>query len=191
MDAFTTRLSPSGFTLIELLVVLFIGSIVATVVLPSFSGFVDRSKIRATTNQIIRELTFARETAITSNTPVTICPSEDGAVCAQHWSDNFIIFYDRNTNGSIDEEDSILRESTSGDDWRLEWNAFGGKSSITYTSLGFTNHQNGTFSLCPSRKNIALGQLIVINKAGRIRLAQDSDGNGWPEKSNGKDMSCD
>jgi type IV fimbrial biogenesis protein FimT len=71
-----------GFTLIELLVAVTIGALLLSVGVPSYTAFVRNANQVTSTNEMVSSLHFARDLAITRNVRVTMCPSDDGATCA-------------------------------------------------------------------------------------------------------------
>jgi type IV fimbrial biogenesis protein FimT len=91
-----------GFTLIELLVTVAILSIFAVIAIPSLSQFYINGKLSSVSNEILVSLNYARAEGIKRGVPVTICPSTNGAACSGTWSSGWIIFADRNGNGSVD-----------------------------------------------------------------------------------------
>ncbi len=61
-----------GFTLIELLVTLIIVTIVATMAVPAFTGFLARQQLASDVNEIISVLSFARSEAIKQRSDMTV-----------------------------------------------------------------------------------------------------------------------
>jgi type IV fimbrial biogenesis protein FimT len=67
------RLMPQrGFTLIELLVTLIIVTIVATMAVPAFTGFLARQQLASDVNEMISVLSFARSEAIKQRSDMTV-----------------------------------------------------------------------------------------------------------------------
>lgn len=61
-----------GFTLVELLVTLIIVTIVATMAVPAFTGFLARQQLASDVNEIISVLSFARSEAIKQRNNMTV-----------------------------------------------------------------------------------------------------------------------
>ncbi len=71
----------SGFTLIEVMVVVGLVSVLAALAAPSWSDLVTSNQIRSAVNEWNASVQFARSEALRQNSPVTMCPSSDGATC--------------------------------------------------------------------------------------------------------------
>ena len=179
-----------GFTLIELLFALGIAAILLNIGLPSFQTLLENSKMTAEINQLRGTLQLARESAITQNKKVTICPSEDGLTCSTNWSDGYISFIDDNSDRKNNGSDELIVQYKNTDsDLILRWRAFGVKSSFQWHQTGITNYQNGTFEYC-NQKNPELARALFISKSGNIRVSKDTNGDGIHENTSGKNISC-
>lgn len=101
----------AGFTLVELLVTLTILLILLVVGVPSAQHLVDKSKLTATSNDLVSALQYARSTAIARGEATVACPSEDGKSCQDttNWEVGWIVFVDRGSPGVRDTDDPILR----------------------------------------------------------------------------------
>lgn len=64
-----------GFTLIELMVTVGVLAILAAIAAPAMGDFIRRGNVTAQTNEWLGTLRFARSTAITRATIVSVCPS--------------------------------------------------------------------------------------------------------------------
>lgn len=83
----------AGFTLLELLVTLIVLTTLMTMAYPGFSSLVQRNKHQSEVRELYQALQYARYTAISHNTLVTICPI-DGDQCTNNWSYPLAIFLD-------------------------------------------------------------------------------------------------
>lgn len=90
----------TGFTLIELLVAVVVAGVLATVAIPSFSGFVNKYKLTSGINGLLASLHQARSEAVKVNRLVKICPclldSSTGTCrkdsCGTDWNNGYLVF---------------------------------------------------------------------------------------------------
>ncbi|WP_024329267.1 GspH/FimT family pseudopilin [Thioalkalivibrio sp. ALR17-21] len=164
-----------GLTLIELLVALLVFVLLVTVGIPSFAQLVDRFRLIATTNELVTALHHARSEAVRTAAPVTLCASANGVHCSGdgRWESGWLVFHNPGLATQPASANDILR--------RRQGNPGGGleirgnlpvRHRVTYGALGATRRlsgalQMGTLRIC----NEAAGRAVVINRAGRPRVA--------------------
>ncbi len=181
-----------GLTLVELLVTLLIASLLLGLGVPSTWRFVQQQRSTAALQQVLGGLAFARNSALTRNTTVTLCPAQ-GPRCGSRdtWHNGSLVFQDRNANGLVDPNDDVLRHLSG---WqhggRLSWRAFRSRPYLQFTHRGFTNWQNGSFVYCPPTNDLRLARRVVLNAAGRAYRAYDRNGDGIDEGSRGRPLPC-
>ena len=137
-----------GFTLVELLVAMVVISILLATGIPALTNFNNSVSVRATSDQLLSSLAFARTEAVSEVGDVTICAttSTDGNACGANtdWNKGWIIFSDANANGAIDGGDEVknfVDVSTSG------VTVMADTSSITFDSKGENTGGQANFTL--------------------------------------------
>ena len=181
----------NGFTLIELMITIAILGIVLMVGIPSFSSSIKKNSVASTINDLQSALTEARNEAVTRGITVSMCSSNDQASCSGAWEDGWILFSDKNKDGTIDVGDSdeliLVTGAVKGDnDVRLVAAATG---MIQYESTGYSN-QSGVFIACPSDQDTEYSRALIVGSSGLVRNSHDTDGNGIYEDNSGTDLTC-
>jgi type IV fimbrial biogenesis protein FimT len=162
--------SESGFTLVELLFVLAISSILYSVAIPSFQSLIASTQRYTLNQKLFTLIQYTRSKAAFQAQNVILCPSKDQENCINDWQQPLIIFTDMNNNKRRDEEEVIDRiENIALQDYHIRWRASGSSRYLRYISDGSTSYQNGTFTLCPTIKNVEHIQKIIVYFSGRAR----------------------
>lgn len=161
----------SGFTLIELMVVAVLVAILAMLATPSWNEMRIRAALRTGVNDLTSSLQFARSEAVRLNSPVTVCPSNDGASCTNTpFELGWIVRTGPQANapGQI-----VLQDTLPNQLFRL--NVTGGADSrFTFLPNGLpaSNFNGVTLETCSMDAHYAgLTRAITINRAGRITLS--------------------
>jgi type IV fimbrial biogenesis protein FimT len=173
-----------GFTLIELSIALVIVSILLTSGSASYHFLINQSRIQGDVGRLLMMLRMARQQAIVHTTTSVLCPSRDNKTCIKDWKLPIIYFFDTNNNRKRDDDEIIQRrfEAIKGDDVLIKYP----RTQVRFNELGMANFYNGTFGYC-------LGEAIhgvVISRLGRIRFAQDLDGDHHPDVNRRTQVSC-
>lgn len=66
----------------------------------------------------------------------------------------------------------------------------GNKSLVQYQANGQLLASNGTFIYCPDNQDKTLIRAVIINRVGRIRMAEDLNNDGVVESKEGQSISC-
>lgn len=95
----------AGFTTIELLVVLVIAAILSALAAPSFSSFINNTRMASAMTRLAADLNRARSEAIKRNVRVLVCVrNAAGTDCGAgaDWRNGWLVCYDGDQNGSCD-----------------------------------------------------------------------------------------
>ena len=180
-----------GLSLLELLVSLLILAVLLGLAMPDFSAIFHSISSDVTMRRIASTIQAGKSAAITTGTTVTLCRSRDGLSCGGAWGDGILIFTDENRDRVIDNNDLLIRHVTfPNSEGYIKFRAFQNKQYLQLTSLGFTHSQNGNFTYCPFSGEDRLARQLIVNRAARLRFAQDSDGDGIREDSRGRPLNC-
>ncbi|MEA3251230.1 MAG: GspH/FimT family pseudopilin [Pseudomonadota bacterium] len=153
-----------GFTLIELLVTLSILVITLGWVAPSFSHLISRNSIATDISRLRSAVALARNTAITREDVITLCPSRDQESCNKNWSLPLLVIQGPFDGDNISQDTDILKIIPKGNvsntrfrnDYR--W--------IRIPATGWPRGYNGTFELCDNNTGSAT---LVMSNTGRLR----------------------
>ncbi|NWL75505.1 prepilin-type cleavage/methylation domain-containing protein [Pseudomonas taiwanensis] len=156
--------SQVGFTLIELLVTLTILAILAAASAPSFSDFIERSRIRSYADDLASAFRIARGEAIKRNDVVKVCASSNGTSCGSTdgWEQGWIVLA-----GST----VIQRRSAISSGYRIAASA---------ASLDFKPSAVGAtvtaLTVCRGNPDGAQERVVSINATGRVRVTKTYTG---------------
>ncbi|MCR4304228.1 MAG: GspH/FimT family pseudopilin [Gallionella sp.] len=86
----------AGVTLVELMIVVVIAAIMAAVAAPSFSSFIQNTRLTSTMAQLTGDLNRARSEAIKRNSRILVCAhAVNGTACADtSWNNGWLVCYD-------------------------------------------------------------------------------------------------
>jgi type IV fimbrial biogenesis protein FimT len=180
-----------GLSLLELLIVVLVLSALLGISLPNLSILMQKTQGELTLRKLANAIQFAKSSAITKNSIVTLCRSRDGIECGGEWRNGVLIFTDTNADREINGEDLLLRYITFPNAvGSINFRAFQNKQYLQLTSLGFTRNQNGNFTYCPDSGIATLASQLIINRTARVRFATDTNNDGLKENSRGKPIRC-
>jgi len=181
-----------AFTLIELMVSISIVSILTSIALPNLNEFRVKMRVDSEISQIQRLLLTARNQAINTQFPVTLCPLNTQNQCNTQWDKEISVFIDLNNNNiyePLNNETLIRTKSIIFDGDKLQYGL--GRNRIKYAPTGRTTGwgSNGTFKYCP-KNNEEQSRAIVISTSGRLYISGDIDNDGKDETRNGREIAC-
>lgn len=137
----------AGVTLIELMIVVVIAAIMAAVAAPSFSSFIQSTRLTSTMAQLTGDLNRARSEAIKRNSRILVCAhAVNGTTCSgTSWNNGWLVCYDGDQDGACDSGDStnpnpmVTRQAINS---RLDLTATLTGTSTTVSTVRFNS--NGT-----------------------------------------------
>lgn len=102
------RTRQRGLSLIELITALLIAAVVTGIAIPSFERVFAQNSLATTANALLGALLSARQTAITRNTPVTICAGTASEGCDGEWATGrWIVFVDADHDGLLGNDEEV------------------------------------------------------------------------------------
>ena len=161
----------NGHTLLELIICLLIVSILLSITAPSLSSALQSNQQTQLLNQLVSALNYARSSAVFDRSTVTICPGLTRCLSTTHWSNQLLIFNDRNQNGQMEAEEQLLRTDNFDQDYIWYWSNLRHRSYLQFEQDGSPRALNGTLTLCKAGQPL---KQIVINVTGRVRTQSPS-----------------
>lgn len=162
-----------GVSLLELLCTMAVMTVLLSIAVPAISTFKQKQQIRSMQTDLLKMTHLARYLAMTRQTKVTLCPLTELGICNQQWTQSLSSFIDGNGNRRLDQGEEIVGTLYVPDQITLRWRGMLPANSIHFSTQGVTFVSNGTMSICPQNKSVKAGAM-VINRQGRVRLADDS-----------------
>lgn len=162
-------LKPMGFTIIETLIVLAILSSLIAVGTPYLNNFIVGVRVDNEISTLRRLILIARNSALTYNSKVTLCPLNSQNRCINLWHNELSVFTDTNNNKIYE---PILGEKIIAVKGAIK---IGDKLQYGKTRIGLTyaatGHlagwgQNATFSYCP-RDYDEKSRGVIVATSGR------------------------
>lgn len=93
----------AGVTMVELMIVVAIAAILATIAAPSFSDFINNTRLTSTMTQLTSDLNRARSEAIKRNSWVLVCARSSNTACGTNWANGWLVCHDSEPNGVCDD----------------------------------------------------------------------------------------
>lgn len=179
----------SGFSLIELIVTIGILTVLAVIAFPSFQNWQKESEARQLFRKISPSLTFARSSALTYHTAISICGGTPSG-CTGKWNEGLLVFTDLNHNGRIDNPaDHVLQYAPIELHYgNLIWRGAGARPHILFQESGLPLGSNGSLVYCGEKSQYH--RSVVLSMMGRVRASPDINQDGIYEDTDGKSLAC-
>lgn len=158
-----------GFTYLECVITLTVVAIVAALAAPSFSRLIQDNKVETATHALLEAVKTTRSYAIKGNRRTTLAS-------APSWEDGWIIFYDDNHNGAIDQNETLLLDSQAIPTHVIVKGNRYVDDYISYLGTGESRwaggrkggaFQAGTITICPEKAGE--GYELILSRGGRLR----------------------
>lgn len=166
----TSHGSIRGFTLIELMVAIAILAILLGLAAPDLRSFIINIRLTAQINELVADITLARNEAATRGAPVTMCPSVDLETCAgdsDEWKSGRIVFVDASLTGTREATEQILKRTEgTGGSRTLDPSGFPDATFLSFRPFGgMQSATGGSFKLCDPA--IDSGRTVTVEFTGR------------------------
>ena len=173
----------SGFTLIELMIAIALVAILLATAVPALDDFTNDARQTGAINDFISAIHIARNTAITTNSRVTMCASASGTNCeVTSWDSGWIVFGDLNSNGSLDAGENIVSASSAAEGLDIQSGEFPAALMYRPNGRAMTNAvtgNSGEFTVCDFRGD-EHAKVILVELSGRPRMSETRANGGPP-----------
>lgn len=161
---------PEGFTLIELMLAILVMSVILLIAVPGLTQFIVNNRLTGQINELVSDISRARNEAGTRGTNVSICIAASSTACATSgtaWEAGRLIFVDSNSDGVIASAADIIKYVPPLDGGvNLGSSSFANALYITFRPYGgLTSASGGTFTLCAP--GYTTGRQIGVAATGR------------------------
>jgi len=181
-----------GFSLIELLVVMAIAAVLLGIGVPNMQQYVVSSRLSTAANDFFTALNLARSEAVRRGAQVTLITN--GAANSRDWTSGWTMFVDANNDGALSAGEEVLRVGAAQDAPMTIFGSANFGTSVAFDSSGRLTSGGGSFVICHGTALVADGiarsRALILNSAGRARIAFDSNGDKIPETDTGAVPNC-
>ncbi|WP_082922876.1 GspH/FimT family pseudopilin [Halothiobacillus diazotrophicus] len=168
----------TGLTAIELMITLTIGLVLIAIAIPNFRHMTAQNALATSANHFNRALTFARQTAVSRNAPVTLCAGNAQGCFASanwNWAKGWLAFIDRDHDGVLDGGESILSTGTPFSDNVVIAGNSPFKKPIVFMPMGQGERVSGAFAagrlrVCVPSAIENNARDLVLSISGRVRV---------------------
>ncbi len=157
-----------GFTVVELMFCVAVAAILCAISAPALGNFVHGENVRTSRNALVTSLNMARNTAVTRQGHIVVCPSTDQRTCSEDnwWQHGWIVFEDKNGDGTRSADEPLLEgvQAQTG----LAILTSEDRERVIYRGDGSAPGTNLTFTFCDhfGAKNAST---VIVGNSGRPR----------------------
>jgi len=164
-----------GFTLIELMIAIALVAILLATAVPALEDFTNDARQTGAINDFVSAIHLARNTAITTNSRVTMCASASGTGCElTAWENGWIVFGDLNANGGLDAGETVVSASGAVEGLNIQSGEFPAALMYRPNGRAMTNAltgNSGEFAVCDFR-GVEHAKVILVEISGRPRMSE-------------------
>lgn len=173
--------------MVELMITIVVAAIIISLAVPSFTSVINSNRLSSPANELLAGLQSARATAISRNTRVVFCRSDDGATCSTatgNWP-GWISFVDWNGDFAPDTgSDNLLGTGTIAAPATLRVNpaVVSASQRVVFRSDGMARNANNTLMNANLRVCIATRypaqniRDVQLRAGGRTSVAPSGGG---------------
>lgn len=166
------------------MVTLAIAGILAAMAVPAMQNFLAARAVDAQTQELSSALRLARSEALKRGMEVSVCAASaaNAAACSgdAKWVNGWVVFYDRNGNGSLDSTDAAIRVQLGGGAGVKDISTTA--NFITFRRNGILLGTAGTSIKMELQPNIGSGssayagavRTVCVNNLGRVLVSKGS-----------------
>ena len=188
------RAAQGGFTVIEAMVVVLIVALLIAMAAPGFQELIGNNRIVSEVYALRGTLSNARSEALARRAPVVVCPTADGAACANsdNWSTGYLVFVDTDDDNAADpndpDEEIIQRET---EERAVDITFDNGNRRVRFGGDGIALGFEGVFTFCDER-GATRARALILNPVGSLRAATDTDlpEDNIVDDADGTNVSC-
>lgn len=180
----------NGFTIVELIIGIAVLGIITAIAMPSLNQFIVNMRIDNEISQIHRLVLSARNSAISMERNVTLCPLNGTNTCTNTWGGELSVFIDLDNDNVYEPANNEALLKVKPAIQNNDTLTYAGFSRITFAPTGqLSAALNSTFIYCPQGFN-DLGRAVLLSASGRAYSTSDVDGDGKDEYRNGNEVAC-
>lgn len=179
-----------GFTIVELVIGMAVLGIITAIAMPSLNQFLVTMRIDNEISQIHRLVLSARNSAISMERNVTLCPLNATNTCTNTWGGELSVFIDLDNDNIYEPANNEALLKVKPAIQNNDTLTYAGFNRITFAPTGqLSAALNSTFIYCPQGFN-DLGRAVFLSTSGRAYQSSDVDGDGKDEDRNGNEIAC-
>lgn len=181
-----------GFSLIEVLVVMAIAAVLLGVGVPNLQQYIITSRLASASNEFFTALNVARSEAVRRGAQVVLVTN--GAANSRDWTPGWTMFVDTDRDSALSAGEEVIRVGAALEAPMTMFGSANFGTSVGFDTSGRLTNAGGTFVICNGTALVADGQArsraVILNSAGRARVAFDANGDFIPETDTGAVPSC-